>query len=71
MTKVHALLGADVEDYFRIFAALISAAPVTQYECGELPERGRKIFPAQCWKDLECAKIVASLLLVRRKLSLS
>ena len=61
MARLHQALGPAIEDHFRLFAALIAgAAPVSE---GPLPQRGRRIFPAQCWKDLECAKVVAALCL--------
>eukprot|EP00435_Cladocopium_sp_Y103_P034315 s3216_g8.t2 len=60
MALLHHQLGPAIEDHFRLFAALIAGeAPMEE---GPLPQRGRRIFPAQCWKDLECAKVVASLL---------
>ena len=61
MARLHQQLGPAVEDHFRLFAALIAGA--SPPEEGPLPQRGRRIFPAQCWKDLECAKVVAALYL--------
>ena len=51
-----------LNDHFRLFAAMISGAAQSEFETGELPQRGRQIFPAQCWKDVVCAKIVAEVL---------
>lgn len=61
MARLHQELGPAIEDHFRLFAALIAGASAP--EEGPLPQRGRRIFPAQCWKDLECAKVVAALYL--------
>ena len=61
MARLHQELGPAIEDHFRLFAALIAGASAP--EEGPLPQRGRRIFPAQCWKDLECAEVVAALYL--------
>ena len=61
MARLHQELGPAIEDHFRLFAALIAGASAP--EEGPLPQRGHRIFPAQCWKDLECAEVVAALYL--------
>ena len=56
MEELHKFMGPSlVDDHFRLFAAMIAGAPASEYEVGGSPERGRQIFPAQCWKDFVCA----------------
>ncbi|CAE7464385.1 gnt1 [Symbiodinium sp. CCMP2592] len=63
MEELHTLMGPGaLEDHFRFFAAMIAGAPVSEHETGEVPTRGRQIFPAQCWKDFVCAKVILGLL---------
>eukprot|EP00927_Polykrikos_kofoidii_P067462 TRINITY_DN62956_c0_g1_i1.p1 TRINITY_DN62956_c0_g1~~TRINITY_DN62956_c0_g1_i1.p1 ORF type:complete len:312 (+),score=42.34 TRINITY_DN62956_c0_g1_i1:127-1062(+) len=60
---VHSILqNSGVADHFRLFAAMITGEDMLPFDNdGPLPDRGKRIFPAQCWKDLVCAKAVASL----------
>ncbi|CAE7875312.1 gnt1 [Symbiodinium microadriaticum] len=63
MEELHKLMGPEtLEDHFRLFAAMIAGAPVSEHETGEVPTRGRQIFLAQCWKDFVCAKVIVGLL---------
>ncbi|CAE7042267.1 gnt1 [Symbiodinium sp. CCMP2456] len=63
MEELHKLMGPDtLADHFRLFAAMIAGAPVSEHETGEVATRGRQIFPAQCWKDFVCAKVIVGLL---------
>ena len=60
MKRIEGLLDSEVLDaHFRLFAAMISGAAQAEYETGELPKRGQMIFPAQCWKDVVCAKVLS------------
>lgn len=55
------LPGNGLADHFRMFAGMISAADLAEFDHdGAVPERGSQIFPAQCYKDDVCAKIVCS-----------
>lgn len=59
MTDMHMALGPVVENHFRLFAGMIAGADLRDLDKSDaLPERGRSIFPAQCWKDFVCAKVV-------------
>lgn len=67
MKRIEGLLDSEVLDaHFRLFAAMISGAAQSEYETGELPKRGQMIFPAQCWKDVVCAKVLSRVLQTHR-----
>eukprot|EP00929_Paragymnodinium_shiwhaense_P121510 TRINITY_DN93774_c0_g1_i1.p1 TRINITY_DN93774_c0_g1~~TRINITY_DN93774_c0_g1_i1.p1 ORF type:complete len:303 (-),score=36.17 TRINITY_DN93774_c0_g1_i1:225-1133(-) len=59
LADVDRSLGAGATDHFRLFAGMISGGDLAEFDHdGETPERGKNIFPAQCWKDLVCANVI-------------